>query len=522
MKKIILYITLIWTTVSIFTSCDLDTNSTNKVDKDVIYESLEDIDKVLTGAWVYAMETFNSYANPGYGAFLRANDAMGSDVVLNAKYGFSSHYAFSAMYGKGGTNTLSWLIIYRVINNMNIILRGIDQIPNVITETQIKDRERIRAQAYALRGYMYLHLASVYSLAIDKDPDGVCGPIYTEDDKPLVNNPASSVSQIYQRAILDFENALAMLPASYSSTDKWRMTKPAILGLLSRTCLYAREWEKAKIHSDALLAINDYLMTEAEYKSGFNDINNKEWLLAHPQSATQNDVSYQFNYLDVTSSASYYFSFNADPYFKDLFNDGDYRKSMINWKPDPGISIADIKDLDKEVVVWMRYAKFKFKENKIADIVLMRTSEIYLINAEAKARLNHNDAISKLNDLKRARNATTVSGLTGDALIKEIWLERRKELFGEGFALVDIIRNQQTVVRKSFDAKFVTFQYTDDDQTIKSRQGSPRGHHILVFPDKSEFKPNSKYYLYRPTNAEIRENKIFYKNFPESDIYKAK
>lgn len=33
------------------------------------------------------METFNSYANPGYGAMLRANDAMGSDVVLNTKYG---------------------------------------------------------------------------------------------------------------------------------------------------------------------------------------------------------------------------------------------------------------------------------------------------------------------------------------------------------------------------------------------------------------------------------------------------
>ena len=57
------------------------------------------------------METFNSYANPGYGAMLRANDAMGSDVVLNTKYGFRAHNEFTAIYGKGGTNTLSWIFI---------------------------------------------------------------------------------------------------------------------------------------------------------------------------------------------------------------------------------------------------------------------------------------------------------------------------------------------------------------------------------------------------------------------------
>ena len=40
---------------------------------------------------------------------------------------------------------------------------------------------------------------------------------------------------------------------------------------------------------------------------------------------------------------------------------------------------------------------------------------------------------------------------TGDELLKEIWLERRKELWGEGFQLTDIIRNQQSVDRKKFE-----------------------------------------------------------------------
>ena len=38
-------------------------------------------------------------------------------------------------------------------------------------------------------------------------------------------------------------------------------------------------------------------------------------------------------------------------------------------------------------------------------------------------------------------------------LLETIWLERRKELWGEGFSLIDIIRNQQTVVRKAYPDK---------------------------------------------------------------------
>lgn len=88
---------------------------------------------------------------------------MGSDVVLNTKYGFRAHNEFTAIYGKGGTNTLSWLLAYRVINDCNGVLDNIDAAEG----TQI-DRNRIKGQALALRGFLYLHLASCYSLPLIK------------------------------------------------------------------------------------------------------------------------------------------------------------------------------------------------------------------------------------------------------------------------------------------------------------------------------------------------------------------
>jgi len=482
-------------------SCELDTSPTDAIEKKEVFKTVSGSEKVLNGSWGQLMEIFATYANPGFGALLRTSDAMGNDVVLQTnKYGFGSHYQFNALYGKGGTNTHSWNLTYKTINNMNNILAYIDD-----SQGDSGDRRRIKGQAYALRGFMYLHLASSYAFAIDKDPNALTAPIYL---KPTTANSQpgkrATVTELYNQALKDLEEALVLIPEGYVREQKFQFDQNVVLGLLARANLYARNWDKAKEYSDRLLAKNDYLMNEAEYKAGFNDVNNREWIWGHPQTPEQSNASYQFHFLDVTSKDSYYYSFNADPYFKDLFDDGDYRKSMINWAPDPGA------DIEKTGVVWMRYGKFKFKAGQIADIVLMRTSEIYLINAEAKARLNDGDAINKLNAVKQARHAALATNLSGNDLLEAIWLERRKELFGEGFSLVDIVRNQKAVVRKKYEHDKIEYSYVVKDEegkeVTKTKVMTANGHYALNFPDKSPFVANSPYYLYQIPNVEVREN----------------
>jgi len=502
MKNYINYTKALFLVISLgLVSCELETSPTDAIEKKEVFKTVSGSEKVLNGSWGQLMETFNTYANPGFGAILRANDAMGNDVVLQTnKYGFGAHYQFNALYGKGGTNTQSWNLTYKTINNMNNILANIDG-----AQGDAGERRRIKGQAFALRGFMYLHLASSYSFAIDKDPNALTAPIYLEPTTAK-SQPGKrvTVTELYNQALKDLEEALVLIPEGYVRAQKFQIDHSVVLGLLSRANLYARNWEKAKEYSDRLLMKNDYLMNETEYKSGFNDVNNREWIWGHPQTPDQSNASYQFHFLDVTSKDSYYYSFNADPYFKDLFDDADYRKSMINWAPDPSA------DIEKTGVVWMRYGKFKFKAGQIADIVLMRTSEIYLINAEAKAHLGDGDAINKLNEVKRARNSALLSNLSGSALIEAIWVERRKELFGEGFALVDIVRNQQAVVRKKYEHDKIEYAYvTKDDQgneVTKTKRMTANGHYVFNLPDKSPFVANSPYYLYQIPNVEEREN----------------
>jgi hypothetical protein len=505
MKKIFNYIIAGIFSLGIFTACDLETNPTTSLAADDVFSSSENAEKVLNGSWKYALETFSTYANPGFGTFLRASDAMGSDVVLNTKYGFAASYTFTAIYNKTATNSLSWTLAYNTINNANNVIAYVE-------ETS-EDKKRIKGQAYALRGFIYLHLASLYSFAVDKDPNAVSVPIYTEpSDVNTEGQPAASVKEVYAQAIGDLEEALKLIPEDYSRNAKYKIDNQVVLGLLSRATLYAREWEKAKTYSGQLLAKNNYLMDESEYKSGFNSVDNKEWLWGHPQTTEQSSASYQFHYLDVTSTSSYYYSFNADPYFADLFDEGDYRKDLLYWAFDPGVTPA------QGALAYFRYAKFKFRQPEVADIVLMRTSEIYLINAEAKARLNDPDAINTLNELKSARKAQTVSGLTGESLLDAIWVERRKELFGEGFSLVDIIRNQQTVVRREYpQTPRLDLGYKDKDG--KPIELIPQGHRIVKFPDNSAFVANSKYYLFRIPDVEERDNANLYSNHPKLDIY---
>lgn len=513
MKQIYKYFLVLILSSSLFISCDLNTTPTTSLDAGIVFDRADDADKILIGSWAYLMETFNTYRNPGYASFLQTSDVMGSDVTANGKYGPTrDNYPFTGIYSKNTTNALSWTLAYATINNMNGIIKNID---NASGSTD--DKNRIKGQAYALRGFIYLHLASFYSFAIDKDPNAVCVPIYTEpSDASTVGKPAASVSEVYAQAVSDLEEALSLIPANYVRSSKYKVDTQVVLGLLSRANLYSRNWTKAKEYSDQLLARNNYLMTESEYKSGFNSVDNKEWIWGHPQTPDQSNASYAFNYWDTTTNGSGYFSFNLDPYFRDLFDDGDYRKSMMYWDVNPGSSQATTTD------VWMRYAKFKFREDFTGDIVLMRTSEIYLINAEAKARLNDPDAVIRLNDLKRARNAQTVSlDLSGQPLLDAIWLERRKELWGEGFSLVDIIRNQQKVVRKQYNELTpINYTYTDSEGVTHTVPKYPKGHSIFKFPDGSDFAPNSKYYLYRITDSEETENPNLYSLHPKLDLYK--
>jgi len=490
MKKLLYTIVFAICGIS-FQGCDLDTSPTNAVDSSIVFENAENAEKVLNGTWAYVMETSSTQANPGWATLFRVNDAMGNDVaIITAKYGFGGQYAFTEMIKtNSGTVGLLWRTAYKAIDNANHLITKIDDVPG---EDALK--QRIKAQAYGLRGYMYLYLATFYADSYAKDPKAPCAPIYTEPTGAQTQGaPRSSLETVYKRAEDDLTEAYKLI-GNYSRNMKHKIDKNVIAGLLARLYLQTQSWENAaKYAAEAQTGYS--WMSHEDYLAGFNDNSNAEWIWGHGQTTDQDNASLNFAYIDVSLSSPGYYSFMADPYFMDLFDEDDIRYQLFEW------------DLTERYRGGLMYNKFRFRSNETGDIVLMRKAEMILIEAEALAEQSGklNDAKNKLNELRKERytvqaSIPNISGLSKEDFIEEVLIERRKELFGEGFGLADIKRRQKAVERKKIaDNDFIIINGV-------STGTKKKGHDKTNFPDGTPFVANSPYYIFAIPETETTNN----------------
>lgn len=73
-------------------------------------------------------------------------------------------------------------------------------------------------------------------------------------------------------------------------------------------------------------------------------------------------------------------------------------------------------------------------------VIIFRYEELYLLQAECKARLGMADAMADLNSIRTRRGLKALPGSpTASALLDAIFLERRRELIGEGWYWYDLV-----------------------------------------------------------------------------------
>lgn len=472
---------------------DLTTSPTNAVSDELLYTTADNIETVLNGTWAYMHDTFFTYSNPGYSTILRTSDAMGDDVaIITNKYGYRDAYEFTLADNQTRLNAI-WTILYKVIDNCNNVIAKID----ASTGTDAK-KAQVKGQALALRANSYLNLATYYQFNYQLDPQAPAVPVYTE---PTTDKTApkgkSSLEDVYKLIISDLSAAEKLLPAyQRPSATKYKINIDVVHGLLARTYLNMGKWDLAA--QEALEAKKNYnYMPAAEYGSGFNDLKNSEWIWGQGQQPDQSTASYTFHFLDVSSPSSYYYSFMADPNFQKLFDDGDIRSKLFFWD-----------NLDGREG-YLRYQKFKFRADQTGDIVMMRSAEMTLIAAEGYARSGNTPrAIDLLNELRTSRQAKIYTGSNDQkSVIDEILIERRKELWGEGFALSDILRTQSAVKRlPALDEKGQPLKVTIVKANGTQVVVTAKQHTTLTLAEGKPFTPNSKFYLFRVPQTELNSN----------------
>jgi hypothetical protein len=415
------------------TGCEedfLETGPSTAISDELLFKTVSGAQNAMNGVYNY-MRLRNQDIE--FGTIIQYNngfDIMGQDLIVRNSMGqMQVYYAHNTnpTRADGAMSLQIWTYFYTIINNVNIILDNIDR-----AEGNAAQKSAIKGQAMAIRGWAYFYLVRFYqqSYNVAKDMPGV--PYY-DKGATTEGKPREKVSVIYANVVNDLKAAIDLL-GPYSRAYKSQINQPVAQGILAEVYLTMEDWANAAAMAKAAKT-NFPLMSGTAFQAGFNDWTNGEWMWGVSQSSTQNlgNGSPFTLWANQTRGTRWTFDFlYVNDKFKDLFEKDDVRNQFW-FRTDHG-----------------HWTSNKFREAQddfYGDVVLMRSAQMYLTEAESLARqgkdVEAKEVLWMLQDIRKATRSVS----TGNALIEEILLERRKELYSEGVAWFDLIRTGKPVKR---------------------------------------------------------------------------
>lgn len=448
MKRII-YSTLFIAAFSLLmVSCSedfLDTYPTDQVSASSAFTTTDNAMQALNGIHRIMYTQWANQGEAGEGSMNINRDMLGEDLVMNSSGNgwYNTTYKWTAHRSETSTTAyFPWRMYYRFIANANMIINNIDN----ATGSQ-EDKDIIKGEALIYRAWGHFNLVQLYGKRY------VAGTQNTQLGVPimLTNNfdgqPRNTVEEVYTQILADLDDAIALL-ATFSRPNKSHMNIDVARGVKARVALAMQDWSTAATLA-AQARASYSLMTNTQYKAGFNDYTNGEWMWGSTVISDQTTYFYSyFAYMSRNFSSTNIRtnpkSINSALYNNPIFTATDVRKANF-----------DPTGLHTSLALASNFAKFPYTSQKYlaagsadsrGDVVYMRAAEMYLIEAEAYARMGGHDteAQAALNALRQNRETTAANYVastnTGTALIDEIMLNRRLELWGEGFRFTDLKR----------------------------------------------------------------------------------
>ncbi|WP_118974250.1 RagB/SusD family nutrient uptake outer membrane protein [Taibaiella koreensis] len=448
-KKIVL-LTLSLATLSM-TACKksfLERKPTDQAATEDVFKSIEGAQAAVQGMNRLIYQIGDVTDNFSFLSQSLTYDLMGEDMPINS-FGsnwFVQEVRYVAARAAIENGEYSWPLYYKFVNNANFILANID---GIVADQGAKDM--VKAQALSYRAWAYFNLCRLYQHTYKATVSGTGtkwpGPVTKAPAVPLYTAPTqtpaprASMEVVYKQITDDLTAAIALFDGSgMSRSTKSEIDGNVARGIYARVALEMQDWDKAATYAKEARAGFTY-MTPADIGAGFNSVGNAEWIWGSAMNTEQSAPWYSFlAQMDQDNgmhSSRQQKMINRQLYNKYLDTTGDARKV---WWTKTG----------DEAAGYVPYSQRKFravtKGGYVGDFPLMRASEMALTEAEALAQQNKiAEAAAVFNEFVQSRrpsyNAPTSSA---DTLIKEIWIQRRIELWGEGFRYFDIKRQQAT------------------------------------------------------------------------------
>ena len=407
-------------------------------------------------------------------------------------------------------NTI-WYYNYKFLNNVNNALSALEKADDAPENKYYKGiclsyRAMIYMDLVRMYEYKKTGVEKLDAEAASKNLYGITVPIITAEttEEEGRNNPRAPFYAVYKFILDDLASAEELL-SDYQRPTKNLPCTPVVHGLMARMWLemgsrfelYPEDLNTLNNNTDLNIASKETCFTKAaEYarkvinESGAMPLTEKEWFGGDSYTTGFNSVltnSWVWGSIMTTEDVhSYWLNFAGSMCPEQTFGYGnrkwqgykligrklfdqipnaDWRKTTWIAPEDagkaPGTKYHTLfTDENFKKVPAYVHLKFKLKEGNMIDAnvgapidnLLMRVEEMYLIKAEAEAMGgNLSGGKSTLENFVRTYRDPSFTSKANSAqdFQDEVWLQRRMELWGEGFSLFDILRLKKPVVRKN-------------------------------------------------------------------------
>ncbi|MGY5352244.1 RagB/SusD family nutrient uptake outer membrane protein [Wenyingzhuangia sp. IMCC45533] len=459
-KNSLKYGLLISTVVLVSCTDDLESESFGDPVLENFYETLEQGEQALIGAYSPLSEIYGDNFWAGMGSDILFGDIGTDDIIKGGRTAEDNAPLVErerwALTTSNPIFVELWKLNFKGILFSNLVL---ENIPNIAFDDEDRKRE-ILAEAHFLRAFYYFDLVNSFG--------GV--PLI---DKPLklgeFNVPRATLEASYAFIEEDLKAAIADLPSRLDKDASYqgRADKGAALGMMMRVSLYQNKMNEVVTYGDQLFALSHDLTSdfstifqpEGEWNIGslfeinfISDANLSGTGIPHRLNPRANrgagfgqateDLKDEYEVDDPRFDATMFFE-NSN------FGTGWHIRKYA-WAPYTNYVVPTIRR----------------NRNSSNNIRIIRLADAYLMYAEAIYDTNAPLAVEYVNRVRtRARGtepATVIPNLSatlsGQPLLDAIYHERRVELAGEGLRFHDLLRtNRATTILGS--KGFVTGQH---------------------------------------------------------------
>ncbi len=463
MKKILL--SLVATVILV--SCSLDTEDQSSLSPAQALDNTAGVQSVVLSGY-RRLHEFDFYGQNT----MMVGDALADNMRIVNRTG---RYEQEVANGVG-TFANRWAVGYRAILDANYALEYLPKLnPNQVPTTATLNAQAVLGQlegeARFIRALAYFDLARIYGYEPGREVGNFNLSVILRDKPTQVVSDADfrervTNVQLYQFMEQDLLTAIDKLitPAQQTAAGTWpsslgaitnpyRANKAAAHAILSRLYLYWGRYADADTQATTALSLlaNPAPVAAANFVASWSAI-------PHPESIFELEIrptdwsgvdgaNNSLTSITTNLVSGFQYVAAATPELMAAHEAGDVRL---------GVYVTSAATLNlPQGRKWPGE-----KGTGVENIPVIRRAELYLIQAEARARSgNDGTAQTAINTLRAARGlgATT---LTGSQLIDLIMNERRVELAFEGHRWFDLKRNGMNIP-KSVTSGVSTLPYTD-------------------------------------------------------------